>query len=89
MTQTRERRRFPLYIKTSFPLKLTAKIENYLAEMLTRWPFTDKAKNEFDPSKKNWPLILAKYPYSTQAPNPTNWHELTNIWIRVWIVLSS
>ena len=29
------------------------------------------------------------YPYSIQAPNPTNWHELTNIWIRGWIVLSS
>ena len=29
------------------------------------------------------------YPYSTQAPNPTNWHELTNIWIRGWIVLTS
>ena len=29
------------------------------------------------------------YPYSTQAPNPTNWHDLTNIWIRGWIVLSS
>ena len=22
------------------------------------------------------------YPYSTQGPNPTNRHELTNIWIR-------
>ena len=29
-----------------------------------------------------------KYPYSTQALNPTNCHELTNIWIRGWIVLS-
>ena len=29
------------------------------------------------------------YPYSTQGLNPTNPHELTNIWIRGWNVLSS
>ena len=26
------------------------------------------------------------YPYSTQAPNPSNCHELTNIWIRTQFV---
>ena len=30
----------------------------------------------------------ALYPYSTQGPNPTNRHELTNIWICGWNVLS-
>ena len=34
-------------------------------------------------------VTLTLYPYSTQGLNPTNWHELTNIWIRGWIVLSS
>ena len=28
-------------------------------------------------------LIPPLYPHSTQAPNATNCHELTNIWIRV------
>ena len=31
---------------------------------------------------KVWAKSTVLYPYYTQGPNPTNRHELTNIWIR-------
>ena len=47
------------------------------------WSFNQRALTVLNlQSGQNLHLVML-YPYSTQAPNPTNCHKLTNIWIRV------